>query len=268
MSGLVHVEPVLGTAVTIDVRWRDGEEPVLAEEAVVAGVRLLHEIDRLFSTARAGSQVSLLRHGVITLSCCPTVVSDVVLLCAEAEQLSRGWFDPWRLPGGFDPTGLVKGWAAREVGRTLTAHGVPHHGIDAGGDLSLTGSVDGDPAGFGWTVGLADPHRPDSLLTAVTVRDGAVATSGGHRRGSSAVDPHSGDTVERLASATVVGPDLAIADALATAATAAGATALAWLDAAAGYEALLVLPSGEVRTSAGWSETPLRCRAESTDSTR
>ena len=150
MSGLVHVEPVMGTAVTIDMRWRDREEPVLAEDAVVAGVRLLHEID---------------------------------------------------------PTGLVKGEAAREVGR-------------------------------------------------------------GHRRASSAVDPHSGPRSSGWRRQTVVGPDLAIADALATAATAAGATALDWLDAAAGYEALLVLPSGEVRTSAGWSETPLRCRAESTDSTR
>ena len=25
--------------------------------------------------------------------------------------MSGGWFDPWAMPGGVDPTGLVKGWA-------------------------------------------------------------------------------------------------------------------------------------------------------------
>ena len=30
---------------------------------------------------------------------------------AQARDASGGWFDPWAMPGGYDPTGLVKGWA-------------------------------------------------------------------------------------------------------------------------------------------------------------
>ena len=35
--------------------------------------------------------------------------------CAVARDLSGGWFDPWAVPGGFDPSGYVKGWAAQHA---------------------------------------------------------------------------------------------------------------------------------------------------------
>jgi thiamine biosynthesis lipoprotein len=55
---------------------------------------------------------------------------------------------------------------------------------------------------------------------------GAVATSGTYERGARLIDPHSGMPTTRAASATVVGPDLAMADALATALVIAGVQAL------------------------------------------
>ena len=64
--------------------------------------------------------------------------------------------------------------------------------------------------------------------------------------------PFTGVPVVALLSATVVGPDLAIADAFATAATAAGPDARDWLEAAPGYEALLVVPGGGVLVTSGW----------------
>jgi len=243
----------MGTAVTLDLRWRAGEQPPRAEDGLVAAVRLLHEVDAVFSTWRPDSHVSRLRRGEISLGECPPAVREVVVLCAAARRASHGWFSPWRLPGGFDPTGLVKGWAAREVANLLRSYDVLHSSVNAGGDLVVSGSADGDPAGAGWTVGITDPHDPQSLLTAVTIRDSAVATSGGYERGSLAIDPFLGSVVERVASVTVVGPDLAVADALATAATAAGDDALDWLEGVSGYEALLVLPGGDVRTTAGWA---------------
>jgi thiamine biosynthesis lipoprotein len=253
VTGLLHVEDVMGTSVTLDLRWRDGAQPARVEDAVVAAVGLLHEVDRIFSTWRSDSAVSRLRRGEIGLGDCPAVVREVVVLCATARRISRGWFDPWKQPGGFDPTGLVKGWAAREVGGLLTAYGVEHHNVNAGGDLCVRGSADGCPEGRGWTVGLTDPHDPQTLLGAVTVRDAAVATSGGYERGSLAVDPFTRTAVDRLAAVTVAGPDLALADALATAATAAGDESLGWLEAAEGYEALLVLPGGALSSTSGWA---------------
>ena len=37
--------------------------------------------------------------------------------CLAARQLSGGWFDPWAMSGGFDPTGYVKGGAVSEPWR-------------------------------------------------------------------------------------------------------------------------------------------------------
>jgi thiamine biosynthesis lipoprotein len=166
--------------------------------------------------------------------------------------MSAGWFDPWRMPGGFDPPGLVKGWAAREAADRMAGLGLRHVSVNAGGDVCVVGSASGGETGS-WTVGVTDPQRPQTLLTTVTLSDGAVATSGGYERGSLAIDPFTRATVAPLLAATVVGPDLALADALATAATAAGEQTISWLDTAAGYEALVVLPDGSVRTTAEWS---------------
>jgi thiamine biosynthesis lipoprotein len=252
MTCLVHVEVVRGTAIVLDQRWAPGAEPPRAERAVVEAVRWLHEVDRVFSTWRPDSDVSRLRRGEIGLGSCVPMVRAVVQLCVQARRMSAGWFDPWRMPGGFDPTGLVKGWAAQETADRMAVLGVRHVSVNAGGDVWVAGSASGVGTG-GWTVGVTDPQRPQTVLTTVTMSDGAVATSGGYERGSLAINPFTGVTVAPLLSATVVGPDLAIADALATAATAAGDQATAWLDAATGYNALVVLPDGEVRTTSMWS---------------
>ncbi len=67
-------------------------------------------------------------------------------------------------------------------------------------------------------VGIEDPHRPGAVATVVTVRRGAVATSGGAARGAHVVDPRTGWGITRSGSATVVGPELLWADVWATAA--------------------------------------------------
>ncbi len=251
MNGLVHVEDVMGTAVVLDLRWRAGHEPDGVEDALVDAVQVLHDVDLVFSTWRPDSPVSRLRRAETGLQSCPPEVREVVLLCVRAMRLSAGWFDPWRQPGGFDPTGLVKGWAAKRAAARLSAAGITDHCVNAGGDVCVTGSGEPDEPDS-WTVGITDPEEPSRLLTVVTVRGGGVATSGGYERGPLAVDPFTGVPVERLLSATVVGPELAIADALATAATAAGPDARDWLEAAPGYEALLVVPGGGVLVTSGW----------------
>jgi thiamine biosynthesis lipoprotein len=81
----------------------------------------------------------------------------------------------------------------------------------------------------------------------VAVRDGAVATSAAYERGDHVLDPHTGVPARAALSATVVGPDLTLADALATAMFAAGVPGLQLIDALPGYSALVVDPGGEAR---------------------
>jgi FAD:protein FMN transferase len=84
------------------------------------------------------------------------------------------------------------------------------------------------------------------VLTVVTGRDVAVATSGVAERGAHIVNPFTGRPATELASVTVVGASLTRVDALATAAFAMGAGALAWVESIAGCEGLVVAADGTV----------------------
>ena len=45
----------------------------------------------------------------------PSAVAEVLDLCENARRVSGGWFDPWAMPAGVDPTGLFKGWAVEQA---------------------------------------------------------------------------------------------------------------------------------------------------------
>lgn len=130
--------------------------------------------------------------------------------------------------------------------------GVRHALVNAGGDVAVHGDADGSGDGSGWTIGIQDPFAPSGLLTTVRGTDLTVATSGGYERGSLAVDPASGCAVHRLASATVVATDLALADALSTGAGAHGPESLDWLSDISGVQALLVTLDGDALATSGW----------------
>jgi FAD:protein FMN transferase len=230
----------MGTVITIDVY------PVpVADDSWTAdlGRRLdearmeLQRADEVFSLWRQDSPVSRLRRGEITAAQAPPeVVAEVMSACEVARQLSGGWFDPWAMPGGFDPTGYVKGWAAQRAAAALD--GLAMHGalVNAAGDIA---SVGGQPSGDAFRIGIADPGEP-RRLAAIAELTGCIATSGTYERGSHLIDPHSGSPAAPVASASVIGPDLGLADALATAVAVAGIEGLDLVEPLAGYEALVI----------------------------
>jgi len=108
----------------------------------------------------------------------------------------------------------------------------------------------GDPSADGgcepWRVGIADPLRPGRLALVVEASDRAVATSGTAERGAHILDPHTGRPASGLASLTVVGPSLTLADAYATAAFAMGpAGARDWTESLENYEAFAITSEGD-----------------------
>lgn len=233
----------MGTVVSIDVRSDLPADRVTA--ALDAAERLFHDADAMFSTYRDDSWISRLTAGRARLADAPQEVTEVLDLCRQGEELTDGWFTArWRGDGSLDPTGLVKGWAAREAGRLLTGHGAADHCVNAAGDIALSGRP---AAGRPWRVGLADPRAPGALLGAIDA-DGvrAVATSGIGERGRHVIDPGNRRPATGLLAATVVGRDAALADALATGLVAAGRAAPRLLAALrqAGWRALLLTEEG------------------------
>ncbi|MEU4524702.1 FAD:protein FMN transferase [Amycolatopsis sp. NPDC024027] len=225
----------MGTQVSLHLRGPRVDTDPAVEPASAAVFGHLRAADELFSTYRPDSQVSALRRRDLPRDLWHPWVTEVVALCEEARQRTDGYFDPWRLPGGFDPSGLVKGWAAENAAAHVTRLPGFDHYLNAGGDI--TAGVRGSQAPA-WRVGVEDPADPSTFLAVLELRTGALATSGSAARGPHIVDPHTGLHTAELLSVTVTGPALLWADVFATAAFARGGDDIEqWVSARApGYE--------------------------------
>jgi thiamine biosynthesis lipoprotein len=234
----------MGTVFSFRIPLGAGAPPRSDVERLVASAaHLVHRHDELFSLWRPDSALSRLRSGRLDLHDAPAELHVVLGQCTTAKELSQGWFDPWAMPGGVDPTGLVKGWSAGRAMDLLVVGGIGSALLNAGGDLVAVGrSASGAP----WNVGIRHPWRSDGLACVLRL-DAAVATSGTYERGPHLVDPHTGVQTTRCASATVAGPDAAIADALATAIAVGGDDAFNAIGEAGVYEAYLIRKDGTER---------------------
>jgi thiamine biosynthesis lipoprotein len=155
------------------------------------------------------------------------------------------------MPGGVDPTGYVKGWAAQRALADLASSGVSGAMVNAAGDIANVGGPDGSTP---FRIGIVQPFSPGDLACVVELT-GAIATSGSYERGCHLIDPRTGRPGTRAASASVSGPDLGLADALATALVVAGEEGLGWFDALDDYEALVVFFDGTWRWTDGFPFT-------------
>ncbi|MFD5077061.1 FAD:protein FMN transferase [Streptomyces sp. NPDC058371] len=247
----VHVEHVMGTVVSIDLRNCDEEEAVPGARSVV---RWLHEVDALFSTYRPDSHISRINRGELSPAHASAEVAWVLQRCEELRQDTAGYFDAWAT-GSLDPSALVKGWSVQRAADALVARGLTDFCLTAGGDVVSRGGRQG---GLPWRIGLQHPKDRGALAGVVLAGDLAVATSGTYERGEHIVDPHTRTPPTGLLSVTVCGPDLGTADAYATAAFAMGREAADWTLGLDGYEAMTVLDDERVLLTPGF---PLADRA-------
>ena len=231
----VHAEEVWGTVVTFDVRDEtlDGG----AQAAIAEAAAYLHQVDAWFSTYRMDTPITALRSGIATMDQMPAVVRDVLERCAVVRDLTHGVFDPWAVSGGVDPSGYVKGWAADIAADMIVARGYQNVAVNAAGDVTLRGYQSPDQP---WIVGIRHPDDPMAVARTVEALDCAVATSGEYERGKHILDPITGTTNVKLTSATVVGPDGGLADALATALVITGVDGVEWFAELPDWSAYLI----------------------------
>ena len=240
-----HTESVWSTDViiTVDSPCTDAQWEAARDEVVA----FLHHVDAVFSTFKPESLVTQLRTGRIdeddvagaaATSVAHADLHEVIGLCRKALIGSRGAYDPWAAPGGFDPSGLVKGWAAQRAIDMLVRHGFTSAFVNAGGDIATVS--DGEP----WSIGISDPDEPAESVAVVHSAGAAVCTSGTYERGEHVVDPRSRAHSTGARSATVVGPDAALADAYATAICVDGVKSLDWFTALGPQWSLFIVPPG------------------------
>ncbi len=174
----------------------------------------------------------------------------------------------------LDLAGIAPGYAADRISAALSALGAPNHLVDVGGELRVAGAP---PGGGAWQVAVDRPEAglpPGAAPRFVyALAEGALATSGDYRaahevggvRVGQTIDPRvGGPSTAGVASATVIAPDAARADAWATALMVLGEAGLPLLRATPGLDAVLLLPDprgglravGTSGTAGRWTPGP------------
>lgn len=237
-----RVEHVMGMPVVVEVRDEtatpDRLEPVFA---------WFRQVDETFSTYRPESEISRIARGELRVEDARPEVCEVLARCEELRLETNGYFDA-RFDGRLDPSGLVKGWSVDRAAELLDGAGFREYAVNAGGDVRVRGA---------WRIGIQHPAERRAVAKVLDARDLAIATSGEYERGPHVLDPHTGEPPEGIRSVTIAGPDLATADAYATAAFAMGSrVAPHWVARLRGYAGLVILADGRML-----STPSLRCAA-------
>ena len=153
----------------------------------------------------------------------------------------------------LDAGGIAKGYAIDKAVEAMQTAGAVGGMVDVGGDIRAFGAP---PQGKNeWLIGLQDPAETETVLNTdryllvLNLTDSAVATSGDYRRFvligdkkySHIIDTKTGYGSDKLASVTVIAPNAADADALATAVSVLGQQkALVLIETIPETEAILI----------------------------
>lgn len=240
---VLHVEHVWTTAILLDIRGTAGRSQE-ALAAIADCVAFFAEVDQVFSTFRPTSLATMYRNGLARPEELTDDFLEVLAGCRRARTASAGAFDPWAMPGGFDPLGYVKGWAAGRASLIITQAGFADHLVDAGGDVVAAGDESGPSSG--WRVGVLNPHNRAGVIKVARLHGQAMATSGQYERGRHVINPVTGGPAVGADSATVVGPDPGLADALASAALVSGVDSVNWFGGLGPDWSLLLVTGQEI----------------------
>jgi thiamine biosynthesis lipoprotein len=218
------------------------------EDALTSTRALLEGLDRRFSHYRRDSDIRRWATGGDVGADAAAEIEHVLRECGRLHADSDGVFRA-RNPrtGQLDTAGFVKGYSIGRAAAHLRDRGAVNCVVGVGGDVHCSGRASADRP---WRVAVQDPRVTHGVLALVDVTDGAVATSGTAERGEhiwSVGTPVAGGG---LRSFTVVGPDIAEADAYATVGFAMGAAGMEWVRSHEGYRSLVVRTDGTVRADA------------------
>ncbi len=240
-----RVEHVIGMPISVDMR-----DTHAAPELLNAVFAWLGHVDELFSTYRPDSEISRLNRGELDLKTCSPHVREVLAACERLRIKTDGYFDI-RAPSALkiDPSGLVKGWSIQHAADLLDAAGVSAFAINASGDVVVRGQPQ---PGAAWKIGIQHPTRPDRLATVLAAENLAIATSGTYQRGHHILNPHTNHPPSGITASTVIGPNLATADAYATAAHAMGRAGIRWIARQHNYAGYSIHPDGTTTSTPGF----------------
>lgn len=151
---------------------------------------------------------------------------------------------------------IAPGYAGDRAIEKIRALGIRDACVNLSGDLMAIGKKAGEP----WKVGITHPRRKGETIAVLPVSNAAVSTSGDYeryfekdgKRYCHIIDPRTGYPADRCQSVTIVAPNLAFADGLATGVFVLGPEkGMALVEKLEGVQAMIVAADGTVSFSPG-----------------
>ena len=253
MREFEHHEPCMGTVFSF--RGLTSLAEAEHAEALLTATNTLHKADAIFSLYKPESPLSRLARGETSVAELPAVVDQVWNLCEEWEITTDGWFSAFTPEHTFDPSGLVKTWAAQYSAGKLIEAGILDFTLNAGGDILISEQQSREEF---WRIAISKPvsiaSEEAGVLTVLDLNNTgfrAVATSGSAERGQHIWNPKGGELQKDVVQVSVIARDLVEADVWATAAFAEGIRSLERINKQPNLEALYVMSDGNLQGTDG-----------------
>ncbi len=152
--------------------------------------------------------------------------------------------------------GIAKGYGVDRAMAVLMEHGIENGIVNAGGDLKALGKNGREL----WTIAIRHPRDQQRIIAVLPISNTCIVTSGDYerffeyngKRYHHILDPRTGFPSTGAISSTVIAPDAATADALATALCVLPPKAgIELIEQLARVEAIIVQMDGNVLTTTG-----------------
>ena len=248
-----HREECMGTVFTL--RGLTSLSAEAQSDAILQATNTLHKADAIFSLYKPDSPLSRLARGETSVAQCPAVVEQVWQLCEQWNKSTDGWFSAFTEEHTFDPSGLVKTWAAQYAADKLIEAGIEDFTLNAGGDILISDAQSREDF---WRIAIGKPVSIASegagALTVLDLKDTqyrAVATSGSAERGEHIWNPKGSKLQKDVIQVSVIARNLVEADVWATAAFAEGIGSLKRINKQPNLEALYVMADGSLQGTDG-----------------
>ncbi len=158
---------------------------------------------------------------------------------------------------GITLDGIAKGYIVDKASNVLRVNGVANHLINAGGDIRTSGLA---AHGKAWTVAIQDPGKSKEYPDIITMKDGAIATSGNYeiyydneKLYHHIINSRTGHSPHLSSSVTVIAPTVMDADALATSVfVMEPVVGVQFINAQPDCECFVIGKDGDMSHSTGW----------------
>ena len=224
-------------------------DTTVEERDIEAVFEYYNEIDKIFSTYKTESEISKINRGDVLPNEYGKQMKEVFAMCEETKKLTDGYFDIRRPDGKLDPSGLVKGWMINNAAQILLKKGFKSFYVEIAGDIQTHG-INSDKEA--WRIGIRNPFNTSQIVKIVKLSGQGIATSGNYERGDHIWGVGTAD--KKIASVSIIGPNVYEADRFATAVFAMGEKGILFVEKYRGLEGYIIDSTGRATMTSGFEK--------------